>query len=118
MPTPIWVAVRPLGTPALAVWEQLLARRAAPEQWSILVQEASVRLTPPPHTTLYQLAPECPCCAGQLALRTFLARILRHDRPAAILLELSGSAHLEQVYDLLSGPSFSVHLDIRQLDTA
>lgn len=58
------------------------------------------------------LAGGCPCCAGKVALRVALTRALRSVRPAALLLLVTDSRHLERLRDLLTngelGLAFSV----------
>lgn len=90
----------------------LLATRPSHERWVVLVEEGSQALTAPPGVTLYQLAPGCVCCTGQLTLRVTLARVLRLDRPDRIVLDLAPSAHRAQVDALLRGPAFAGRLSV------
>lgn len=53
------------------------------------------------------LAAGCPCCVGALPLRVTLARLLRLERPEAVVLTVSDPQHRAALVDLFSAPPWS-----------
>lgn len=64
----------------------------------------------PPIQTI-RLAPACPCCVGNLAMRVTLNRILRQP-PAHILISLEQAAHLEGLRKFLTQSPYDQHLTL------
>lgn len=106
-PVPLTVLYRQPGEAALSRVDGLLAERPPGARWALIVEEGDTRLEAPAGTTLHQLLPGCVCCAGQLALRVTVARVLRRERPDALVLELAPGTHREAVERLLTGGTFS-----------
>ncbi|GAA4021285.1 GTPase [Actimicrobium antarcticum] len=59
--------------------------------------------------SIARIAPGCPCCIGNLAMRVTLNRILRHP-PGHLFLALASSAHREQVRQFLAATPYDTHL--------
>lgn len=106
-PVPLTVLYRQPGEAALSRVRAVLAGRPAGARWALIVEEGEARLEAPEGTTLEQLLPGCACCVGQLALRVTVARVLRRERPDALILELAPGTHRDAVERLLRSGSFS-----------
>ncbi len=108
---PLWV----LSNPSLAQGHSTALALAAQQHahgWSVIVEGGPGNLSAPTGITLHQLAAQCVCCVGQLPLRVTLARIIRLEKPARIVLELLHAEHLEQALALLQSGSFGAHLQL------
>ncbi len=108
---PLWV----LSNPSLAQGHsKALALAAQPHahNWSVILEGGPGNLSAPTGVTLHQLAAQCVCCVGQLPLRVILARIIRQEKPARIVLELLHAEHLERALELLQSGSFGEHLQL------
>ena len=60
---------------------------------------------------LVHLAPGCPCCTGQLAMRVTLNRLLR-QQPDEIYLSLANTEHLAGVINFLQEDQYRERLNI------
>lgn len=58
-----------------------------------------------------RIAPACPCCLGNLAMRVTLNRVLRHP-PACLFISLASTAHLEQFRTFLASAPYDTHIDL------
>lgn len=65
-----------------------------------------------PTTFVHVLAPGCPCCSGNLALRVTLTRVLRHERPRYLILALIDPKHQESLAKALSQTPWDTYLHI------
>lgn len=70
---------------------------------------ASVALAAHRLHTLIRLAPGCPCCMGNLAMRVSLNRLLRRP-PRHLFIVLARADHLTQVQAFLHAPPYDAHL--------
>lgn len=59
-----------------------------------------------------RLAAGCVCCVGQAPLRVGITRAVRSARPQALLLVLSGGAHVPRVRALLADGSLGVRFEV------
>jgi G3E family GTPase len=107
---PVTVLFR-IDNDAGPLYERLLQERPAGERWSLIVEEGERSLRAGGGVVLHQIAPGCACCAGNLALRTTLARALRHDKADRIVIELGAGSHRERVMALLNGPMWAAHIE-------
>lgn len=60
--------------------------------------------------SVHVLAPGCPCCVGNLALRVTLARILRLEQPEHLVIGLVDGSHQSSLRERLSEPPWSERL--------
>jgi hypothetical protein len=58
------------------------------------------------------IAPGCPCCLGNLTMRVTLARVLRQEAPARLVLALIEASHRERVLAWLQSPPYDRLLHI------
>jgi hypothetical protein len=71
--------------------------------------DGTTSLTPDNFTCItytVRLAPGCPCCLGNLAMRVTLNRVLRHP-PARLYIGIATANHLEQVRHFLMQAPYS-----------
>ncbi len=57
------------------------------------------------------LSPGCPCCTGKVVLQVTLVRALRETKAARAFVEVSGSAHAENLEKALAEIPFSLSLE-------
>ena len=62
-------------------------------------------ITDSPSVHIARIAPGCPCCTGNLAMRVTLNRILRRA-PARLFVSLASDAHLDRLRDFLTRPPY------------
>jgi hypothetical protein len=72
-----------------------------------LRQQAGIQLS------LVRIAPGCPCCIGNLAMRVTLNRLLRRA-PSRLYIGLASSSHLEQVRAFLTQPPYPALLALTE----
>jgi hypothetical protein len=89
-----WLAANPSG------------RRA------VVVEGVFSSLEVPSDVPLARLGAGCVCCLGQVPLRVGLTRLVRSERPDAVLLVLSHGEHLERVRALLADGSLGVRFSL------
>lgn len=65
-----------------------------------------------PTTFVHVLAPGCPCCSGNLALRVTLARVLRHDRPRYLIIAVIDPKHQGSLASMLSIAPWDAYLEL------
>ncbi len=58
-----------------------------------------------------RVAPGCPCCTGNLTIRTTLNRVLR-ERPAVLFLSIADASHKAGVRKFLQDPQYQQHLEL------
>ncbi len=58
-----------------------------------------------------RVAPGCPCCTGNLTMRTTLNRLLR-EKPARLYLALADASHLANVRAFLQQAQYLEHLQL------
>ncbi len=58
-----------------------------------------------------RVAPGCPCCTGNLTMRTTLNRVLR-DKPAVLFLAIADASHSAGVRKFLQDPLYRQHLEL------
>ncbi len=58
-----------------------------------------------------RVAPGCPCCTGNLTMRTTLNRVLR-DKPAVLFLSIADASHKAGVREFLRDPQYRQHLEL------
>jgi len=80
----------------------LLERRA------VIVENPFAEVQLPDDVPLTRLGGACPCCLGQLPLRVAIVRLVRSQRPDAVLLLLTGAEHADRVRALLADGSLGV----------
>ena len=56
-----------------------------------------------------RVAPGCPCCTGNLTMRTTLNRVLR-EKPASLFLAIADARHKDKVRAFLQEPQYREHL--------
>lgn len=97
---------------ALDAW--IDARRAAADGRALaaVAEGAFFALSCPSDVALARLAPGCVCCAGELPLRTALARIVRAHRPAELLVLIAADAHLPRVCRMLGELRLGVPVNV------
>jgi hypothetical protein len=66
---------------------------------------------------VHVMAPGCPCCVGQLTLRVTLARVLRLEKAAVVVLAIINPAHVDNLVELLESSLFAGHLKVAQIHT-
>ena len=66
----------------------------------------------PDDVPVVRLGGACACCLGQLPLRVAIVRLMRSQRPAAVLLLLSGPEHANRVRALLADGSLGICFDV------
>jgi len=54
----------------------------------------------------------CPCCGGGVTLRVQLARALRQQRPARVLILLAGDRHLPRLHRMLADGELGVRFAV------
>ncbi len=97
---------------ALDAW--IDARRAAADGRALaaIAEGAFFALRCPDGVALARLAPGCVCCAGEVPLRTTLARIVRAHRPAEVLVLIATDAHLQRVRRVLGELRLGVTVNV------
>ena len=80
----------------------------ASQRRAVVVESPFAAVGVPDAVPLMRLGGACPCCLGQLPLRVALVRLVRSQRPDAVLLLLSGPAHAGRVRALLADGSLGV----------
>lgn len=60
-----------------------------------------------------RLAPACPCCTGNLAMRVTLNRLLRHP-PQQLFISVAQAAHLDAIRRFLTEASYDAHLTLTE----
>lgn len=54
-----------------------------------------------------RLTPGCVCCSSKLIVQTHLSRLMRLNQPDALVLELDGQSHVDQVIEWLGSDQWS-----------
>ena len=94
------------------VVQDLLRRRPPEEAWALLDNTGGPALDD--HGVhMVSLEKDCMCCAGGVALRVTLTRLLRQARPRRLIVLPSSEARLPEVLKVLSDPWLSAALDLR-----
>ena len=75
---------------------------------AVVVESPLASIEVPDGVSLTRLGGACPCCLGQLPLRVAIVRLVRLQRPDAVLLLLADSAHAGRVRALLADGSLGV----------
>ena len=116
-PVPAWLVS---GLPGAARARAIVARLAAvpaDAPVSLLLEGApadgTAELAARPGWRSHVLAPACPCCIGNLALRVTLARVLRQETPAALLIAIADATHLPRLERWLRAPPWDAWLMLR-----
>jgi hypothetical protein len=78
------------------------------ERRAVVVENPFVDVQVPEGVSLTRLGGACPCCLGQLPMRVAIVRLVRSQRPDAVLLLLSASGHAGRVRALLADGSLGV----------
>jgi hypothetical protein len=82
---------------------------AAPsERRAVIVESPFAVVQVPDDVSLTRLGGACSCCLGQLPLRVAIVRLVRSQRPDAVLLLLTGVEHAGRVRALLADGSLGV----------
>ncbi len=81
--------------------------------WALLA--APDRLSAGPGLEAFTLPQACPCCAGAIALRGALTRVLRGRAPARIVLAPAPEVELPRLVDTLRTPPLAQYLQIEHL---
>jgi G3E family GTPase len=119
VPVPTHVIAGPLGAGKTTLLRELLRQRPADERWAVLVNEfGEVGLDPlllddaDPNVLVRELVGGCLCCTLGLPLQVALIGLLR-ARPARLLIEPTGLAHLQDLLQTLSSAPFAGQIDLR-----
>jgi len=75
---------------------------------AVIVESPFAEIQVPDEVSLTRLGGACPCCLGQLPLRVALVRLVRSQRPDAVLLLLNAAEHADRVRALLADGSLGV----------
>ena len=100
-----------------AVREKAIAERLPPLQQAqaslavILEGGGEIDIFLDPTIPVIRLAPACPCCVGNLAMRVTLNRILRNP-PSQLFISIAQAAHLEAVRNFLTQAPYDQHLTL------
>ncbi len=86
---------------ALDDWLDARRARADESRAAVIAEGASLALQTPQTLPLLRLAAGCACCIGLLPLKVGLTRLLRAQRPQALLLLLATDEHQERLIELL-----------------
>ncbi len=78
------------------------------ERRAVIVESPFAEVQLPDDVPLTRLGGACPCCLGQLPLRVAIVRLVRSQRPDAVLLLLAGGEHADRVSALLADGSLGV----------
>jgi len=98
---------------AIDGWLQAQRDESPAGALAVISQGAWFDLVVPPSVPFARLAAGCVCCVGELPLRVTLARILRLDRPHAVLLLVTDATHLERLRAVLAGGELGITLEVR-----
>jgi len=86
--------------------------RASGGRRAVIAENGFMPLEATDDVAIARLAPGCVCCVGQVPLRVTLTRMLRAQRPDAVLLLLASAEHLSRVRALLADGSLGVKLEL------
>jgi len=84
----------------------------ASERRAVVVESPFAAIEVPDDVSLIRLGGACPCCLGQLPLRVAIVRLVRLQRPDAVLLLLAAAAHAGRVRALLADGSLGVRFAV------
>lgn len=86
----------------------LLQRKPDGVRWAVLTQPRLQPIEPVwPQVIIRTAPPGCACCVGNVPFRVALTRLMRGERPDALIVELGALDHLDQVRDMFADPWFS-----------
>ena len=96
----------------------LLARKTDTAPWAVLVNEfgeigIDSAILSASGVAVKEVPGGCICCVGGLPMQVALSQLMRAVRPARILIEPTGLAHLSQLLATLSGGHYAQSLDLR-----
>ncbi len=99
-----------------AIAERLSVLQQIPASSAVILEGGTgagndVSFAPPIQTI--RLAPACPCCVGNLAMRVTLNRILKNP-PAQIFISMAQAAHLEALREFLTQSPYDQHVTITE----
>ncbi len=96
-----------------AIADRLSALQSADASLAVILEGGEGETFFDPAVHLVRLAPACPCCVGNLAMRVTLNRILRHP-PSQIFVSIAQLAHLDAVRDALMQSPYDQHLTLTE----
>jgi G3E family GTPase len=84
----------------------------AAERRAVVFESPFVEVQVPEDVSVVRLGGACACCLGQLPLRVAIVRLMRSQRPEAVLLLLTGAGHADRVRALLADGSLGIRFDV------
>jgi hypothetical protein len=86
--------------------------KTASEHRAVVFESPFVGVQVPEDVPVVRLGGACACCLGQLPLRVAIVRLMRSQRPEAVLLLLAGPGHADRVRALLADGSLGIRFDV------